>query len=96
MHRLVISLLLLVASIAIWAEVPYLGELMVLLLSGWHLFAYWQQKVSGCEVMDNKESSSPASEELANLAKMSAEAQVLQRQLPPVFRFFAEAWGKVS
>ncbi len=85
MHRLVISLLLLVASIVIWAGIPYLGESVVLLLSGWHLFAYWQQKVSGSEAMDNKEPPSPVSEDLATLAKMSAEAQVLQRQLPPVF-----------
>ena len=96
MHRLVISLLLLVASIAIWAEVPYLGELVVLLLSGWHLFAYWQQKVSGHKEMGNKESLSPVSEELANLAKMSAEAQALQRQLPPVFMGWSRQISVVS
>ena len=96
MHRLVISLLLLVASIAIWAEVPYLGELVVLLISGWHLFAYWQQKVSGHKEMGNKESSSPVSEELANLEKMSAEAQALQRQLPPVFMGWSRQISVVS
>lgn len=85
MHRLVISLLLLVALTAIWLRVPYLGELLVFLLSGWHLFTYWQHRIASAENVAAKEEQLPVADELANLTKMSAEAQALQRQLPPVF-----------
>ena len=84
MHRFVISSLLLVALLIMKVGVPYLGESMLLLVSGWLVFANWQEKNRLHEGVD-VDISSEESAELATLTKMSAEAKALQRQLPPVF-----------
>lgn len=84
MHRFVAPLLLLLALLVMKIGVPYLGEAMFLLVAGWLIFSGWQENRRPVASV-GPEASAPASDELASLTKMSAEAQALQRQLPPVF-----------
>ncbi len=84
MSRFVIPFLLLMALLAMKMSVPYLGECMLLLVSGGLVFANWQEK-NRRHVDVDVDISSEGAAELATLTKMSAEAQALQRQLPPVF-----------
>ena len=83
MSRFVIPFLLLMALLAMKMSVPYLGECMLLLVSGWLVFANWQEK-NRLDVDVDVDISSEGAAELATLTKMSAEAQALRKAWPEI------------